>query len=131
LECFQFEEFAGLKERNIKYLRKHYVLKVGKLYVIHGHEYGMNPWGLYPHPGFTMYNRTKCDCMSGHIHRKDTYQDPRGLSGEGHIHYLVGCLCSLHPEYASAPFNKWTHGYARGEVDQDGNFYVDNVEILL
>ena len=130
VECFKFEEFAGLKERNIKYLRKHYVLKVGKLHVIHGHEYRMSPWFSYKNIGSIMYDRTKSNCISGHLHRTNEYEDTT-LAGDLLVNYIVGCLCDLYPEYAPKPFNKWNHGYAGAQVDREGNFDVENKKILF
>ena len=41
--------------------------------------------------------------------------------------WSTGCMCDLHPEYAS--LNKWSQGFTLVQVDKDGNFSVDNKSI--
>ena len=38
--------------------------------------------------------------------------------------YKVGCLCQLDARYAI--INQWTHGVASVEIEQNGDFLVEN-----
>jgi hypothetical protein len=40
----------------------------------------------------------------------------------------VGCLCDLSPDYAIV--NRWNHGFAIVDIDEDGSFEVHNHKII-
>ena len=42
--------------------------------------------------------------------------------------WAVGCLCELNPDYL--PFNEWNLGFAHITIDKDGNFTVDNKQVI-
>jgi predicted phosphodiesterase len=100
------------------------VVMLGKLPVVHGHEFrgggGVNParW---------LFLRAVSTAMCGHFHRTSEHHE-QGLDRRLHGVWSVGCACYLYPSYD--PNNKWNHGYALVDVSQDGSFRVTNRRIL-
>lgn len=100
------------------------VVRMGKLNVIHGHEYrgggGVNParW---------IYLKARSVAMCGHFHRPSEHH-AKDISGKHEAAWSTGCLCDLHPLYA--PLNEWSHGYAMVEIDSGGGFTVRNMRVL-
>jgi hypothetical protein len=100
------------------------VVMLGKLPVVHGHEFrgggGVNParW---------LFLRAVSTAMCGHFHRTSEHHE-QGLDRRLHGVWSVGCACYLYPSYD--PNNKWNHGYALADVQRDGSFRVTNRRIL-
>lgn len=100
------------------------VVMVGKLPVIHGHEYR---GGGGVQPSRWLYLRTGDSALTGHFHRTDHYTY-RTVTDKEIGMWSVGCACHLKPAYA--PLNQWTHGYAMCEVGTGGEYHVHNRRIL-
>lgn len=99
------------------------VVMVGKLPVIHGHEYR---GGGGVQPSRWLYLRTGDTALTNHFHRTDHYTF-RTITDREVGMWSVGCLCYLKPSYAS--LNQWTHGWATVEVS-GGGFTVANRQRL-
>lgn len=115
----------GDKDLNVEWVRDKRVIKLGKLPVLHGHEYkgggGVNParW---------LYLRTGWSAMCGHFHRTAEHTEPIPLADKIHATWTVGCSCTLTPAWC--PLNHWNNGYAKVEIFRDRNFHVTNRKIL-
>ncbi len=100
------------------------VVRLGKLNVIHGHEYkgggGVNParW---------LYLKARSVAMCGHFHRTSDHH-ARNIQDQHEAGWSVGCACYLHPAWL--PLNDWCHGFALVAVESDGWFVVENKRVL-
>ena len=114
----------GLDDLGIEWVADKRVIHLGKLSVIHGHEYrgsgGVNParW---------LFLRAKDSTMCGHFHRSSEHPETT-IRGKLIMCWSVGCACYLHPEYD--PQANWGHGYAFVDIFQDGHYSVTNRKIL-
>jgi hypothetical protein len=43
--------------------------------------------------------------------------------------FSTGCLCQLTPKYRPFAYTKWNHGFAIVEIDGDGSFEVNEIQI--
>ncbi len=114
----------GLANRGIEWVGDKRVIQLGKLPVVHGHEFrgggGVNParW---------LFLRAVSTALCGHFHRTSEHNE-QGLDMRLHGVWSVGCACFLYPQYD--PNNKWNHGYALADVAADGTFQITNRKIL-
>lgn len=122
------EDVLDLRVRQIRYVSNiarmcngKEPLKLGKLYVLHGHEkkvsYGaINLAKLY-------YDKCRVNVIAGHHHRSD-YRLFKKLDGSHEAVWCVGTLGQLSEPYQ--PINEWNHGWAFVDVFDDGDFNVHN-----
>lgn len=118
------DEVLGLDD-SVDIVQDKRVVKIGKLYGIHGHEYKMsiqNP----VNPARGLFLRTKKSSICAHFHQTSEHTEP-SISGNVITDWSLGCLCSLSPEYM--PLNRWNLGFATIQKD-DGLFMVDNKRIV-
>lgn len=116
----------GLDEYGVEWVGDKRVIRMGKLHVVHGHEFrgggGVNParW---------LFLRTVTTAMCGHFHRTSEHHE-QGLDRTLHGVWSVGCACYLYPQYD--PNNRWNHGYAMVELHggSNGDFTVTNRRLL-
>ena len=102
------------------------IAKAGKLHLLHGHEFGHSVFSPV-NPARGLYMRAKESSIIGHHHQTSEHSE-KSLSGEVVTTWSIGALCGLSPEYM--PFNKWNHGFARVEVQENGNYIVHNKRII-
>jgi len=126
IDEFDWKNVFALDDYKIELVDSKRPIRLGKLNVIHGHEYRFaisNP--VNPARGF--YLRGQAHCLGGHFHQTSQHS---AKTVEQHVvgAWSTGCLCDLHPEYA--PLNNWNHGFAFVTVPKDGAFNVDNYKII-
>lgn len=97
-------------------------IQVGKLNVIHGHEYSSGVFNPV-NPARGLWNRAMCSVLQGHNHQPSSHYE-KNLEGKIFVTYSTGCLCDLKPLFM--PNNKWLNGFARVEVQENGDFIVHN-----
>jgi len=127
------QDVLGLKKRRITYVSNidrmcagKAPLRLGKLYVLHGHEkkvsFGaINLARLY-------YTRSKTNVIAGHHHKSD-YTLVKKLDGKHEGAWTVGTLGQLSEPYQ--PINDWNWGFAFVDHDEvTGDFEVHNKIIL-
>lgn len=126
VEQFEWGNVFGLADLGVELVREKRPIQLGKLNVIHGHEYKFqiaNP--VNPARGFFL--RAKCHVLGGHFHQSSAHSE-KNIEGKVISTWSTGCLCDLHPEYL--PINSWGQGFAFVETDADGSFHVDNRRII-
>lgn len=126
VEDFEMDRLLRLDEIGVRYVKDKRRIKLGKLWVIHGHEL---PRGISDpvNPARGLYLRTKTTSLCGHWHRTSEHTET-SMDEEMVTCWSTGCLCDLRPEYS--PINKWNHGFAIVTVEASGDFEVDNYRIL-
>lgn len=126
LEGLNLPSFLELGDLGVEWIGEKRVVKLGKLNVIHGHEY---PGGVVApaSPARGLYLKAKSVALCGHHHRTSEYHDAN-INGRPEAAWSVGCACNLHPQYR--PINAWNHGYAFVELSGDGAFEVENRRVL-
>jgi predicted phosphodiesterase len=100
-------------------------IHLGKLPVIHGHEYPTPVLGPV-NAARGLFLRAKACALVNHHHQTSEHTETT-IRGDMITTWSLGCLCDLHPMYAR--FNKWNHGAATIELDARGNFQVHNFRI--
>jgi predicted phosphodiesterase len=125
LPGFDLPGFLGLQNLGVEWVGDKRVIHLGRLPVVHGHEFrgggGVNParW---------LFLRAVSTALCGHFHRTSEHHE-QSLDRRVHGVWSVGCACYLHPQYD--PNNKWNHGYAIVDVaSRDGGFSVTNRRLL-
>lgn len=114
-----------LRDVGAEWVGERAVIQLGKLCVIHGHEYKGGGGGA--NPAAWLHRKAGYVSMCGHFHRSDMHSG-KDIRGKSQAAWTTGCACYLHPRYA--PLNGWNHGFAFVEVAQDGNFSVENRRVL-
>lgn len=126
VEAFDIRELLSLNKLGIATVTDKRPIMLGKLNVIHGHEFKFginNP--VNPARGFFL--RGKAHCLGGHFHQSSQHSE-KNMEQLVVSTWSTGCLCDLHPDYA--PLNQWNHGFAMVEVDRKGSFLVHNHKII-
>ncbi len=101
-------------------------IRLGKLYLIHGHEYKF-PFTNPVNPARGLFLRAKTMACCGHLHQSSQHQETN-IAGKVIRTWSSGCLCDLHPPYR--PINNWSHGFFFIEFDSSGAFDVQNLQII-
>jgi predicted phosphodiesterase len=115
-------ELLHFEKHGIEYVTDRRVIRLGKLHVIHGHEY--QPQIQTPvNAARGLFLRAKSVAICGHFHQSSHHREPT-ISGKPQAAWSVGCACDLHPRYM--PLNKWNLGFALVHLSKDGEFSVDN-----
>ena len=126
LEIFTLRKILELDDYGIEYIGEMRPIKLGKMYLLHGHEYKF-PISNPVNPARGLFLRAKTHALCGHFHQSSQHSD-RDLSEKVITCWSTGCLCDLHPAYR--PLNNWSHGFAIIDTDSTGAFHVDNLRII-
>lgn len=124
LDCLTTPQLLEVDQVGAEWLGDKRVVMLGKLPVLHGHEYrgsgGVNParW---------LYLRTHHSAICGHFHRTSEHGE-RDVLGREQRTWTLGCCCFLAPRYMR--LNGWNHGAAFVEVAGDGSFAVENKRVF-
>jgi len=124
MQDFIKDEYLKLKERGIITVPHDVPIKIGKLSILHGHEFQNMSTAVNPARG--AYLKALECVLLAHCHRTSQHAET-SLSGRLDTSWSIGCLCQLHPEYAR--INKWNRGLAGLEFDED-DFQIDNKRIV-
>jgi predicted phosphodiesterase len=125
LDCLTTPELLGLGDIGADWVGDRRVILLGKLPVLHGHEFGKGGGGAYP--AAWLYRKAKHVALCGHFHRIDEH-GVRNIIGAERRAWTVGCACYRHPRYLR--LNDWANGCAFVEVAKDGTFSVDNLRVF-
>ena len=125
---FELSALLRFKDNDIRCVGEMRPIRLGRLNVVHGHEYRFavsNP----VNPGRGTFLRAFANTVCGHFHQRSMHSE-RSLEGKVISCWSHGCLCDLHPAYR--PLNKWSHGFAFVEIAADGAFGgVENMLIKV
>lgn len=123
----QLPSLVGLESQGVEWVTDQRVIHVGKLRVIHGHEYG----GAVNAPvnaARWLMLRARKPAIMGHLHQTSE-QIERNIDGDQLAAWSAGCLCGLSPKYRRLNA-RWNHGFAVIDVARDGSFGLDNRRIV-
>lgn len=123
---FEWSSVFGLAENKIELVEHKRPIRLGKLNVIHGHEYTFaisNPVNA----ARGLFLRGKTHAICGHFHQSSNHSE-KNLDGTVISTWSIGALCDLHPEYR--PLNNWNHGFAFVEIEKSGAFHVESLRVL-
>ena len=115
------EHMMDLDKFRIRLIRDKRRAMIGRLNVLHGHEYQGIGFAISPARGIFM--KAKAPTIVGHCHRKSDYSE-KTLDGKSIGCWSTGCLCDMSPDYS--PYNNWCHGFAIVELDDSGHYTVHN-----
>lgn len=127
VENVTLPSLVGLADQGIEWVGEQRVLHVGKLRIIHGHEYGGGVNAPVSAARWLML-RARKPAICGHLHHTSE-QIERDMDGNQLAAWSVGCLCGLSPRYRRLNA-KWNHGFAIVHLAKDGSFGVDNKRIM-
>lgn len=114
-----------LDRHAVEYYEDRRVVKLGKLSVIHGHEY---PGASNPvNPARGLFLRAKSTALTSHFHQSSEHHEPT-IGGKPMGAWSIGCACQLNPLWH--PFSKWNHGYAMVRIYKQGEFSVRNLRVM-
>lgn len=122
---FKLENIIKARAEGIEVIDRKRIIKAGELNIIHGHEFG----GSFFSPvniARGLFLRAKVSALQGHQHQSSEHTETN-MNGQITTTWSTGCLCELHPEYL--PINKWNAGFAYVEVEESGDFEVENKRI--
>ena len=122
LEGMTLPELLHTADYGIEWVGDKRVIHLGKLNVIHGHEYGRGTTGPV-NPARGIYLKARSVVLCGHWHRTSEHHE-KNIRSRPEAAWSAGCACGLNPQYA--PLNNWNHGYAFVEISNGGDFVVDN-----
>lgn len=107
-EKIGWRAFLDLDQRGIMLIDSMDPISVGKLTILHGHEFGAGATSPV-NPARSAYLKGRECCLVGHQHRASEHTEVTML-GTTITTWSTGCLCDLHPRYR--PINAWGHGAA-------------------
>lgn len=127
IEEFEFENIIKARARGIEVIGDKRPMKLNNLWGIHGHEY-VGGISAPVNPARGLFLKSKVSCFQGHNHQTSEHTEPT-LSGKMVTTWSLGCLSELHPAYM--PLNKWNHGFAEVDLDENGeDFEFKNKRIF-
>jgi len=122
---YELEKVLGLDQYDIQWLPEDRVVKYGKLYILHGHQFRI---GGSMNVAEKVIRKAGVNVMCGHWHQQ-SYYEKKNLIDEIHACWINGALCDLHPDYM--PYNNHGHGLAIVELlDGDGTFNVTQRKVI-
>lgn len=126
LEALGMPALFQLREHGVEYVGERRVVNLGKLAVVHGHEF--RPQVATPvNPARGVFLRARQSVLTSHWHQTSEHNAPN-ISGKLQAAWSIGCACQLNPPYN--PLNSWNHGWAMVELGQDGGFSVRNLRVV-
>jgi len=126
LEGIDIPALLHLADIGAEWITGRRVIALGKLNVIHGHEF---PGGCTSpvNPARGLYLKARSVAICGHHHQTSEHH-ARNIRARPEAAWSLGCACFLFPRYM--PLNNWNHGFAFAEIDARGEFSVDNKRVF-
>lgn len=119
IEEFEFENIIKARARGIDMISDKRYMILNSLAGIHGHEY-VGGISAPVNPARGLFLRGKVSCFQGHNHQTSEHTEPT-MTGKMVTTWSIGCMSELHPAYM--PLNKWNHGFAIVDLDENGEDY--------
>jgi len=124
IPTFEFQNVLGCKELGVEVITDQRIVYIGKLPVFHGNE--INLKSINVNPARSLFLKTHVSSLCSHLHRTSSHTEPS--LKEDITCWSTGHLGEKYPKYAR--INRWNHGIARVEKDEDGNYEVININLL-
>jgi predicted phosphodiesterase len=118
LRVLTYKSMYRLDELDITFHPEGQPVKMGHLYLAHGHEFtttGQNPARV-------ALNSVNSNILFGHIHRQSVANKTE-LSGRALVAYSNPCLSSLTPDYMLKP--DWVQGFSTVDFTKSGYFDIN------
>ncbi len=126
LDVLTLPSLLHFDEFGVEYVTDKRVIRLGRLNVIHGHEY--RPAVQVPvNPARGIFLRAQSVVLVGHWHQTSEHHQPT-IAGKPQGAWSTGCACGLAPLYS--PLNKWNNGFAIVRIWGDGDFAVRNMRVI-
>ncbi len=125
VSAYEIENVLNFHRYNTHIIRDQRVVKIGKLHIVHGHEFQSKAVGQV-NPARSIFLKTKKNTLVAHSHRSSMHSEPN-IDSKVITTWSQGCLCGLAPEYARLNF--WNHGFAYVEMTDEENFVMHNKRI--
>jgi len=126
LENVDLPGLLHLADFGVDHVGDRRVITLGKLNVIHGHEY-RGGVSTPVNPARGLYLKARSVAICGHWHKTSEHHE-RNIRGQAEAAWSVGCACALAPRYN--PLSNWNHGFALVDVESDGTFSVSNRRVM-
>ena len=126
LDFWKIEDLFNFAELRIHLVKSLDYVLLGKLKVVHGHEY-RGGFIAPVNPARGLFLRTKESALQSHVHRTSEHTE-KTIGGTLIGCWSIGCLCELQPDYN--PYNNYNLGFAMVEVKKNGAFSVFNKRII-
>jgi predicted phosphodiesterase len=126
IEEFDFENIIKARTKGIDIIASNRFMRLNSLNGIHGHEYF---GGAQPAVNIArgLYTKGKVSAFQGHNHATSEHTET-DMNGKITTTWSIGCLSELNPAYM--PLNRWNHGFAMVELDENGDdFHFHNKRI--
>lgn len=124
IDEFNLATLLRLGEKKIHWLEHSSIVYFGKLLVEHGDKIkgagGINPAKM-------LLDKLKRSAICNHFHRTTSFNS-KVYNGDMQMAWSLGCLCELEPEYMEV--NQHNHGAAIVDIEPNGNFRVENFQII-
>ncbi len=121
---YKLESRLGLRELGVTFLDQSNLIKAGHLFISHGHI-------LVKSGGVTaakrVLDKSGASHLINHLHTEQSFTKS-DLTGKIYTGFVVGCMCTLTPEYQRYG-GQSCHGFAHVTVSDGGNFKVRNYRI--
>lgn len=122
IDEFRLPYILGLGQRGIEHVADKRLIRMGRLNVVHGHEFPRaisNP----VNPARGLFLRAKKSALCNHFHQVTEHAE-NDVTGVPISTWSIGCACDKNPPYM--PLNNWGHGFAIVEVLTQDRFVVQN-----
>ena len=123
---FRLSVLLDLYNFGIVYIPQEKYIQLGRLAVLHGHEY-VKAITSPASPARTIFLRAKANALVGHYHQTSAHTE-RSIDSSTISTWSIGCLCELHPAYM--PLNKWNHGFALYTKEDEDFWNIENKMII-
>lgn len=124
IDALKLHNLLKLNDLGIKSVHEMQLLKIGKLFAGHGHEWGGN---CSVNVARNIFQKTKSNTIVGHFHRVEEYIEKNIMTNETKGVWCVGHLQNPQPAYR--PYNNWCQGFAFVNVCKS-EFFVNNYKII-
>lgn len=111
---------------NLKFVKLQ-PMKVGALWVLHGHEVGKGVFSPVNQARGLFLRTLECT-LAGHGHQTSNHSN-KTIGDTVVACWSQGCLCDLHPRYNPVSL-RWNHGFAIIEKFAGQNFEILNYKII-
>lgn len=127
-EEFRLNEILRLSQLNFDFVENTQMIKAGSLDIWHGHEIKGSPF-IPVNPARSAMIKYKGNIIVGHHHRT-SFEPMQLANGTSYGAWSTGCLCDLNPEYYPTAHTVWNHGFAELELEESGEFMIQNWRII-